>query len=90
MHDAFPQATATNLSLTSGYSLTGTVPTQPYSIFDSTAPAYVYLRDLGRKQYELKDHLGNVRAVVSDHKLSDISGNVLEDFGAELLAVYNY
>jgi RHS repeat-associated protein len=48
-------------------------------------PGY-YVRTLSQKQYELTDHLGNVRAVVSDTKLPQASGA----FQPELLANYNY
>lgn len=36
----------------------------------------VYVRQLRKKQYELKDHLGNVRVVMSDLKLDDQTGVV--------------
>ena len=46
-----------------------------------------YARTLGQKQYELTDHLGNVRAVVSDTKLPQAATGT---FQPELLAYYNY
>jgi RHS repeat-associated protein len=39
-----------------------------------------------QKQYELVDHLGNVRALVSDAKVVDVAGTYKPD----LLAYYNY
>jgi RHS repeat-associated protein len=47
-------------------------------------------RYLKHKQYELKDHLGNVRVVVSDLKQSTTSGTDDPPYRAEVLAVYNY
>lgn len=52
----------------------------------ATLAAGYYTRTLGQKQYELTDHLGNVRAVVSDEKLPQANGT----FQPELLAYYNY
>ena len=51
-----------------------------------------YARETGKKQYELKDHLGNVRVLVSDKKLSeDIDGDGVGDVSkAEILASYEY
>jgi RHS repeat-associated protein len=47
-------------------------------------------RYLKHKQYELKDHLGNVRVVVSDFKKSIYSGDSVRPYRAEVLAAYNY
>jgi RHS repeat-associated protein len=47
-------------------------------------------RYLKHKQYELKDHLGNVRVVVSDFKYSTTSGTDDPPYRAEVLAAYNY
>jgi RHS repeat-associated protein len=47
-------------------------------------------RYLKHKQYELKDHLGNVRVVVSDFKYSTTSGDSVSPYRAEVLAAYNY
>ena len=45
-----------------------------------------YARTVGEKQYELTDHLGNVRAVVSDAKLPNTGGT----YKASLASYYNY
>jgi RHS repeat-associated protein len=47
-------------------------------------------RYLKHKQYELKDHLGNVRVVVSDLKNSKTIGTSNPPYKAEVLAAYNY
>ncbi|MBK9273304.1 MAG: hypothetical protein IPM49_02035 [Flavobacteriales bacterium] len=53
-------------------------------------------RHLGRRRYELTDHLGNVRAVVGDRKLSDFSLDintpvlVPTSFSAEVLSYADY
>ena len=45
-----------------------------------------YARAVGDKQYELTDHLGNVRSVVSDVKLPAAGGG----YKATLASYYNY
>ena len=47
----------------------------------------IYSRELDYKRYELKDHLGNVRVVISDIKEPD--GNY-DQFTADLKSYYNY
>ncbi|HEX8659410.1 MAG TPA: RHS repeat-associated core domain-containing protein, partial [Hymenobacter sp.] len=52
-----------------------------------------YARVLGQKLYELTDHLGNVRAVVTDQKTSTISSSgqpELSSLKPVLSAYYNY
>ncbi len=51
----------------------------------SAATAY-FARSLGQKQYELTDHLGNVRALLSDVKRPEAGGT----YKPELLAYYGY
>ena len=63
---------------------------QGQSLFCESAPV-VCTRVLGQKQYQLSDHLGNVRAVVSDHKQSVAAVNVApHDFRPEVLTYSNY
>ncbi|MBD0255109.1 MAG: hypothetical protein ICV83_05275 [Cytophagales bacterium] len=45
------------------------------TVVAAAATGYAY-RETGLKQYELKDHLGNVRVVVGDGKLADVSTRV--------------
>jgi len=42
----------------------------------SFRPDGVYAREIGKRLYELKDHLGNVRTLVTDVKLSTLVSNV--------------
>lgn len=58
-----------NLTAGSEYQLTGSLPTQVYKLFATDAVGISAGRNVGNKQYELKDHLGNVRVVISDEKL---------------------
>lgn len=52
--------------------LTGYQSMQPHRVYDREVLELVALRSVGSKSYELTDHLGNVKAVVSDRKkLSD-------------------
>jgi RHS repeat-associated protein len=54
--------------------LSGTLPTQVYKLVADNDDTYY--RIVGSKSYELKDHLGNVRAVITDQKLlEDVDGN---------------
>lgn len=41
-------------------------------------------RTTGQKQYELKDHLSNVRAVVSDRKVAEVQGPTIAAFHTEV------
>ena len=50
----------------------------------------IFTRTLDKKQYELKDHLGNVRTVISDRKLSTISGTTPGDFRPSIASAANY
>jgi RHS repeat-associated protein len=58
----------------------------------------IFLRDepftedryLKSKQYELKDHLGNVRVVLSDFKSSVVSTDSTRPYNATVLSAYNY
>ena len=51
-----------------------------------------YAKVIGKRQYELKDHLGNVRVLISDRKLAgdDTDGDGVAESKAEVLASYNY
>jgi len=51
-----------------------------------------FTRVLGKKSYEVTDHLGNVRVVVSDRKLSTLNSSTgdAEDFTAEVQSYSNY
>ena len=52
------------------------------------APSAV--RDLLKKEYELKDHLGNVHVVVTDRKHSTVSSGTPIDFMADVLVMRDY
>ena len=55
------------------------------------APAdATHVRLMGRKQYELKDHLGNVRVVVTDRKSADLNAGVLSNYRADVVHSAQY
>ena len=73
------------------YGLTHYMPMQEVVI---AAPpgseAHLYTRTLNDKVYELSDHLGNVRAVVSDEKYAALTAGVPGDFEPAVVAGNNY
>lgn len=73
--------------------MSGGLPLQnhrSYSASPCDEKGTFYARHLGKKHYELSDHLGNVRAVVSDLKLSEIVDNTPSNFSAKLEDYTNY
>src|SRR5690606_16810173 len=50
----------------------------------------VFVRELGKKEYELKDHLGNVRVVVSDVKEASETRGEIIGLNAKPIASMNY
>jgi RHS repeat-associated protein len=53
----------------------------------------IFYREIGDKEYELTDHLGNVRVTLSDIKLSLLTGNVNDppyNFRVDSLSTGNY
>lgn len=51
----------------------------------SETPDDFYTRSVGEKMYELKDHLGNVRSVITDRKLYDGT-----DYTASIVSIADY
>ncbi len=66
----------------------GHIRLQPHRIYNSEIPPLT--RILGKKRYELNDHLGNVRAVVTDRKLSTLVAGQPQSFRAEIAGLNNY
>lgn len=83
------------LTLGSGFSYTsssasGARFTVRAGTTNSAAPAGIYTRRLNNRRYEMKDHLGNVRAVLTDTKLSTITGSTPGNYVPELVSSFNY
>jgi RHS repeat-associated protein len=59
---------------------------------NSLSTASSYSRELGKKQYQLNDHLGNVRVTFTDIKLSEINATTQapQNFRAEINSISNY
>ena len=80
---------ASYTSLSSAATLTGTMANKVYKAQSAVITEQTYARLTGLKQYELKDHLGNVRSVVSDLlTATGTGGTPVND--ARVLAYYNY
>ncbi|MFA5417570.1 MAG: RHS repeat-associated core domain-containing protein [Bacteroidales bacterium] len=72
---------------------TGLLAVQPYKVIESikTRDDILAQRFINNKQYELKDHLGNVNSVVSDLKTADIGiDGKPYNFQVKLNSVSNY
>jgi RHS repeat-associated protein len=76
------------LNLPQGYSLSGSLPSQGVLV-GAIANGY-YSRNLGEKNYELKDHLGNIRALIDDIKLSTLTNGVPGNYEAGIIQTSNY
>ena len=63
-----------------------------YARYDSTHAASVYHRDRSKRQYHLKNHLGNVMATVSDRKLpkDNDADDLVDYYKADVLTASNY
>jgi Leucine-rich repeat (LRR) protein len=74
----------------------GGLPVQVHTLLApdlSTAKAGIAYRSVGQKQYELNDHLGNVRVVVGDEKLATLTpqGSSLSmDLRAAVRSYFHY
>ncbi len=86
------------IDLQAGISRYG-LPLQPHRIYDDNClpgpGKSVYLtRNIGFKRYELKDHLGNVRAVINDIKEPNVDTlrqtKAVKSFIPNLMAYNNY
>ncbi len=65
----------------------GYFATQSHRVLPNESRGNAYARNVGYKSYELKDHLGNVRATVSDCKIGGPSQTTMVP---ELLSASNY
>ena len=65
----------------------GYFATQSHRVLPAVSSENTYVRNVGNKSYELKDHLGNVRATVSDCKIGGPSQTTMVP---ELLSASNY
>jgi RHS repeat-associated protein len=68
---------------------TGTMGEQIIEVEPASVPKS-YTRELGHKQYELSNHLGNVLVVVNDIKRAVINNNVIEYYTAQVVSATDY
>jgi hypothetical protein len=79
------------ISPTAGYRFSGITSSSSVSMvsnFYNLNAGRTYSREIDVRKYELKDHLGNVRVIISDVKEPANEGYTC--FNADLLAYYNY
>ena len=84
-----PVVFTVDLGLGAAYSLTGVLPALPLSLNQMGTVPDTFTRQLG-KYYELKDHLGNVRVVVSDRLSTEISGGEIINFSPDFISYTGY
>ncbi len=72
----------------SHWRLTGALPLQPYRIY--LAMELLYARNIGDKKYEETDHLGNVRFVFTDRKLSTLYAGIPGNFKTDSVSYMDY
>ncbi len=84
-----------NTAMTS-YSYAASWPTQVWKLYDDPSQTLTeFPRYVGAKEYELKDHLGNVKTVISDEKLitdansDNFAGNT-DDYQPRVLNYNDY
>lgn len=86
VHDATtPVITDVDLSMDAAYVFSGNLPLQPNGLSQMGQLTTTFTRDLG-KYYELKDHLGNVRSVITDRLLAEISGTTVSNITPDFLS----
>ncbi len=90
----FPYTGLDVFPIEGGFKLISSLPTQPFKLIGDEEPK-LYTRIIGAKQYEFNDHLGNVRAVVSDRRglldITETSPDVFEiENDPELVAWTDY
>ncbi|HKL02076.1 MAG TPA: hypothetical protein VJ911_00320, partial [Cryomorphaceae bacterium] len=89
--DVYTTSTVTVFSVSGSKTLQAYLPDTPISTYSGLLlGAGVSERYLDRKVYELTDHLGNVRAVVSDAKNVSLSAGNPVDFTPIMEAGNNY
>lgn len=73
-----------------GVTFTGYLAYQPHRILPKDQIEVVALRSVGNKYYEITDHLGNVRVVVTDVKAATVSGGAITGLKADVKSYNNY
>ncbi|HBS86935.1 MAG: hypothetical protein A2W91_12965 [Bacteroidetes bacterium GWF2_38_335] len=86
--DAGSVSTESNTVSTGNWQLQGDLPLQAHRIF---VEDNLFARYVGFKNYELNDHLGNVRVTFFDYKVpQDTTGNDPREFTTDLISQNNY
>lgn len=81
-----PQDTLNNLTM----SVLTVADAWQSSNFPQAIARSTYTRRVGDRKYELKNHLGNVLAVVNDRKIPDFTGNTVNFFYPETESYNDY
>ncbi len=87
------EVTRTNLNVTTANStnkLTQSYQLQTYKIYPEAPDLNIFTRNIGNKQYQLADHLGNVRVVITDRKLVVVESGGLTGYTADITSLTDY
>jgi RHS repeat-associated protein len=93
--DATSEMTGFTTDINAPYTFSSSLPTQVFKVYAKNNATTNYSRIIGEKSYELNDHLGNVRVVISDRKyLADRDDNNTitsgDNFVPEVLSANEY
>jgi N-acetylmuramoyl-L-alanine amidase len=93
--DATSEMTGFTTDINAPYTFSSSLPTQVFKVYAKNNATTNYSRIIGEKSYELNDHLGNIRVVISDRKYladRDDSNTITtgDNFVPEVLSANEY
>jgi RHS repeat-associated protein len=93
--DATTETHGFTTDINAPYTFSSSLPTQVFKVYAKNNATTNYSRIIGEKSYELNDHLGNIRVVISDRKYladRDDSNTIStgDNFVTEVLSANEY